>query len=231
MRVAKKYPGVDYWVYDWQTDRMTERKYQINADNTFYKQQCAIPPHPTPPPSSLFAPPSPAAQPSPVLSVPSSLQRATPAQPSPAPSSLFPLSCSARPPHGPAQPSSVLSAPSFLQCETPLHIHPTSNPHARAHSHLRSPVRRICRYCGCAYSLRDSNLWRVEQGEEPIKIGGDCEERPAVGMAVGVEVGLAVGVEVGLAVGSAARWVQPWGVAAGFAAGSAGSASIAGRNG
>lgn len=67
IRVAEKYPGVDYWVYNWQTDRMTERKYQINADNTFYKQQ----------------------------------------------------------------------------------------------------------YCGCAYSLRDSNLWRLEQGEEPIKIGGD----------------------------------------------------------
>ena len=36
---AGKMWGVDYWIYDWQTDQMTERKYQINADNTFYKQQ------------------------------------------------------------------------------------------------------------------------------------------------------------------------------------------------
>jgi hypothetical protein len=28
-------------------------------------------------------------------------------------------------------------------------------------------------YCGCAYSLRDSNIWRGEQGKAPIKIGGD----------------------------------------------------------
>jgi predicted adenine nucleotide alpha hydrolase (AANH) superfamily ATPase len=26
-------------------------------------------------------------------------------------------------------------------------------------------------YCGCIYSLRDSNAWRVSQGREPIKIG------------------------------------------------------------
>ena len=29
------------------------------------------------------------------------------------------------------------------------------------------------RYCGCAYSLRDSNLWRLEQGMGPIEVGGD----------------------------------------------------------
>ena len=63
---ANKYAGVDYWVYDWQTDVMTERKYKINAENVFYKQE----------------------------------------------------------------------------------------------------------YCGCAYSLRDSNLWRAEEGMDKIKIGG-----------------------------------------------------------
>lgn len=26
-------------------------------------------------------------------------------------------------------------------------------------------------YCGCAYSLRDTNLYRIRQGREPIKIG------------------------------------------------------------
>ena len=26
-------------------------------------------------------------------------------------------------------------------------------------------------YCGCAYSLRDTNAWRREKGREPIKIG------------------------------------------------------------
>mmetsp|Transcript_14837 Transcript_14837/g.33933 ORF Transcript_14837/g.33933 Transcript_14837/m.33933 type:complete len:322 (-) Transcript_14837:137-1102(-) len=56
-----------YWVYDWQTERMTERKYRINAEQRFYKQE----------------------------------------------------------------------------------------------------------YCGCTYSLRDSNLWRKQQGIAPVKIGGE----------------------------------------------------------
>mmetsp|Transcript_10031 Transcript_10031/g.13127 ORF Transcript_10031/g.13127 Transcript_10031/m.13127 type:complete len:338 (+) Transcript_10031:121-1134(+) len=64
---AEKYEGVDYWVYNWQTDEMTLRKYQISADNKFYKQE----------------------------------------------------------------------------------------------------------YCGCAYSLRDSNIWRQNNGIPPVKIGGD----------------------------------------------------------
>ena len=28
-------------------------------------------------------------------------------------------------------------------------------------------------YCGCAYSLRDSNIWRKQQGIPPVKIGGE----------------------------------------------------------
>lgn len=56
-----------YWKYDWQTDQMTQRKYRINAEQRFYKQE----------------------------------------------------------------------------------------------------------YCGCTYSLRDSNLWRKQQGIPPVKIGGD----------------------------------------------------------
>ena len=28
-------------------------------------------------------------------------------------------------------------------------------------------------YCGCSYSLRDSNAWRAEHGMDPIEIGGD----------------------------------------------------------
>jgi len=39
MRSATKYPGVEYWVYDWQTQTMTDRKYQINAQHHFYKQE------------------------------------------------------------------------------------------------------------------------------------------------------------------------------------------------
>jgi len=74
LKAANKYEGVDYWVYDWQTDGMTARKYKINAENVFYKQE----------------------------------------------------------------------------------------------------------YCGCAYSLRDSNLWRAEQGMEKIKIGGDSYYRDPV---------------------------------------------------
>jgi predicted adenine nucleotide alpha hydrolase (AANH) superfamily ATPase len=69
---AGKMWGVDYWIYDWQTDKMTERKYQINAEQTFYKQQ----------------------------------------------------------------------------------------------------------YCGCSFSLRDSNQWREEEGMEPIKIGATYYHDP-----------------------------------------------------
>ncbi|CAM9436068.1 unnamed protein product, partial [Heterosigma akashiwo] len=65
LRVAEKYPGVEYWVYDWQTDQMTQRKYEVAANHSFYKQE----------------------------------------------------------------------------------------------------------YCGCKYSLRDSNLWRKDQGLGPIKVG------------------------------------------------------------
>ena len=74
---AGKMWGVEYWLYDWQTDRMTERKYQINADRTFYKQQ----------------------------------------------------------------------------------------------------------YCGCSYSMRDSNAWRAENGMPPIKIGTTFYEDPVADAA------------------------------------------------
>lgn len=39
LRVARKYDGVEYWVYDWQTEEMNRRKYRINADEFFYKQE------------------------------------------------------------------------------------------------------------------------------------------------------------------------------------------------
>ena len=28
-------------------------------------------------------------------------------------------------------------------------------------------------YCGCSYSLRDSNIWRKKNGVAPVKIGGE----------------------------------------------------------
>jgi hypothetical protein len=28
-------------------------------------------------------------------------------------------------------------------------------------------------YCGCSYSLRDSNHWRAKQGLPPVEVGGD----------------------------------------------------------
>jgi endonuclease YncB( thermonuclease family) len=65
MRAAAKYAGVEYWWKDWQTDQMSKRKYEINAQQRFYKQE----------------------------------------------------------------------------------------------------------YCGCTYSLRDSNLWRAKQGLPPIEVG------------------------------------------------------------
>ena len=41
LRAAAKYAadGVNYWVSDWRDDTMTARKYQINADRKFYKQE------------------------------------------------------------------------------------------------------------------------------------------------------------------------------------------------
>ena len=42
--------------------------------------------------------------------------------------------------------------------------------------HLLMPrvrSRRSFQYCGCSYSLRDSNHWRAKQGQTPVEIGGD----------------------------------------------------------
>lgn len=39
MRVAERYPGIEYLVYDWQTEAMNDRKYRINAEEAFYKQE------------------------------------------------------------------------------------------------------------------------------------------------------------------------------------------------
>ena len=66
-KAAAKYDGVEYWASDWQTPEMTARKYRINAERAFYKQE----------------------------------------------------------------------------------------------------------YCGCSYSLRDSNHWRSQQGMPPVQVGGD----------------------------------------------------------
>mmetsp|Transcript_21052 Transcript_21052/g.53879 ORF Transcript_21052/g.53879 Transcript_21052/m.53879 type:complete len:154 (-) Transcript_21052:242-703(-) len=39
LKAAAKYEGVEYWLSDWQTEQMTARKYRINADQRFYKQE------------------------------------------------------------------------------------------------------------------------------------------------------------------------------------------------
>lgn len=38
-RAAARYPGLQYWAHDWQSDEMTIRKYQISATERFYKQE------------------------------------------------------------------------------------------------------------------------------------------------------------------------------------------------
>merc|ERR1740117_1511295 len=39
LRSAQRHSGTRYWVYNWQTQGMTDRKYKINAENRFYKQE------------------------------------------------------------------------------------------------------------------------------------------------------------------------------------------------
>lgn len=39
LKAATKYEGVEYWLSNWQTAEMTQRKYRINADEAFYKQE------------------------------------------------------------------------------------------------------------------------------------------------------------------------------------------------
>ena len=39
IKAARKYPGVEYWLSDWQSEEMTSRKYRINASEAFYKQE------------------------------------------------------------------------------------------------------------------------------------------------------------------------------------------------
>lgn len=38
-RAAARYPNLVYWCQDWKSDEMTVRKYQISAENRFYKQE------------------------------------------------------------------------------------------------------------------------------------------------------------------------------------------------
>lgn len=38
-KAAARYPGLKYWQYEWQSDEMTLRKYQISATERFYKQE------------------------------------------------------------------------------------------------------------------------------------------------------------------------------------------------
>lgn len=38
-RAAEKYHGLKYWKHDWQSDEMTLRKYEISANEKFYKQE------------------------------------------------------------------------------------------------------------------------------------------------------------------------------------------------
>ena len=38
-RAARRYEGLKYWQYNWQSDEMTLRKYQISAKERFYKQE------------------------------------------------------------------------------------------------------------------------------------------------------------------------------------------------
>ena len=53
----------------------------------------------------------------------------------------------------------ILIAPAILLLDTGVTI---------AHS-----VPPWQEYCGCSYSLRDSNHWRAKQGQPPIVIGGE----------------------------------------------------------
>ena len=39
LKAAAKYPGVEYWLSDWQGEELTARKYRINAERRFYKQE------------------------------------------------------------------------------------------------------------------------------------------------------------------------------------------------
>jgi hypothetical protein len=39
LRAAARYGGeLSFWVYNWQTDAMTLRKYEVSAEERFYKQ-------------------------------------------------------------------------------------------------------------------------------------------------------------------------------------------------
>ena len=38
-RAAARYEGLQYWCHDWQSDEMTLRKYEISANEHFYKQE------------------------------------------------------------------------------------------------------------------------------------------------------------------------------------------------
>jgi predicted adenine nucleotide alpha hydrolase (AANH) superfamily ATPase len=39
IKAAQKYDGIQWWLNDWATEEMSKRKYRINADMSFYKQE------------------------------------------------------------------------------------------------------------------------------------------------------------------------------------------------
>lgn len=38
-KAAEKYPNLQFWEYNWQTDKLTQLKYEVSAENSFYKQE------------------------------------------------------------------------------------------------------------------------------------------------------------------------------------------------
>nr|WP_255408055.1 epoxyqueuosine reductase QueH [Chitinophaga sp. MD30] len=54
-------------------------------------------------------------------------------------------------------------------------IHPKKEYEIRKDENTRSSEKHnipfVDKYCGCTYSLRDTNKWRIENGREKIKLG------------------------------------------------------------
>jgi predicted adenine nucleotide alpha hydrolase (AANH) superfamily ATPase len=38
-KAAERYENVHFWEFNWQTDRLTQLKYEVSAENSFYKQE------------------------------------------------------------------------------------------------------------------------------------------------------------------------------------------------
>ena len=147
-RAAAKYEGLEYWLSDWQGEEMTARKYRINAEQRFYKQEywCAC--------VCAYGP----------MCIHAGYWYWCPR--------MHVCACICACMHAYKQGYWCMHTLMHTIMHTLMHTSVYAYACMRMRTHSCACVY-IHAHSGCSYSLRDSNHWRAKQGQPPIEIGGD----------------------------------------------------------